>query len=195
MENNNQNELNPNLKISGSFRLFLVILSILGLVCVGYILVSAGESIKDVVGLLAGGAGGILLLLWFIMIVIKKIVKGEDITDAEKIYIENLTKNKIVEIIRKYIFSDMDISAVLRFIVVMGSVFKWMFFYIFAGGALIVFFNKDTLFNQLLMLGLAIVWCPWLENIFLKKVDYKITFIAKVVFTILIFSAGIISQI
>jgi hypothetical protein len=125
---------------------------------------------------------------------IKKIRDSEKLSDTERSYIEDLGHHKITGVIKKYVFSNMDISEPLRFIVVMGWIIKWMLFSIFSGGMILLLFYKHTSLDIALFLFLIVVWCPWIENIFLKKINFKITFIVKLLTTISIFLAGIISQ-
>jgi len=187
----NQSEFYTSYKISKSFKVFLVLFSIAGLLFLGYSSVKAGENLKDTIVLVASATGAIVLLFWFIVAMVKKIRNPENISNIERSYAEDFGRYKVVAIVRKYVFSDMDISQVLNLIVVMGGMFKWLFFYIFAGGTAIVFARNDTLLSKILMLALSVAWCPWLENICLKKVNYKIIFIVKVLMTFSLFMIGI----
>jgi len=192
--NNKQSEFYTSYKISNSFRIFLIFFIIIGLIFTGYLLFRTGENLQNVIKLIIGAAGGITLILWLMTVGIKKIRDSEKLSDTERSYIEDLGHHKITGVIKKYVFSNMDISEPLRFIVVMGWIIKWMLFSIFSGGMILLLFYKHTSLDIALFLFLIVVWCPWIENIFLKKINFKITFIVKLLTTISIFLAGIISQ-
>lgn len=194
MANNKQSEFYTSYKISNSFRIFLIFFIIIGLIFTGYLLFRTGENLQNVIKLIIGAAGGITLILWLMTVGIKKIRDSEKLSDTERSYIEDLGHHKITGVIKKYVFSNMDISEPLRFIVVMGWIIKWMLFSIFSGGMILLLFYKHTSLDIALFLFLIVVWCPWIENIFLKKINFKITFIVKLLTTISIFLAGIISQ-
>jgi len=194
MTDNKQSNFYTSYKISKPFIIFLVLFLIISLTFIGYSLFKIGESLQNVIELMVCAIGGIALILWLMAVSIEKIRNSENLSDTERLYIEDLRRLKITEVIKKYVFSNMNITDCLSFIIVMGGVFKWMFFYIFAGGTVIVFYRNDTLFSKILMLSLAVVWCPWIENLILKKINFKIAFFIKLLLTILIFSAGIISQ-
>ncbi|MCK9615512.1 MAG: hypothetical protein M0R48_08415 [Candidatus Omnitrophica bacterium] len=191
MANNNQTDFPP-YKISKSFKFFITLFSIIALLFLGYILFKTGENLQDIISIITGAIGGIVLIVWLALVSIKKIRNKEGLSDRECLYIDDLGNSKIVNIIKKYIFSNMEIGDVLKFIIVMGYLFKWMFFGVFTFGTIIVFCRNDTFFSKILMLSLGIIWCPWLENLILKKLNYKIVFIIKILATFAIFCAGII---
>ncbi|MFH1876795.1 MAG: hypothetical protein ABH865_07870 [Candidatus Omnitrophota bacterium] len=192
MTDNKQSDFYTSYKISKSFKIFLVLFSIIGLLFLGYSLVKTGENLKDAIVLVASAAGAIVLLFWFIVVMVNKIRNPENISNIERSYAEDLGRYKVVAIVKKYVFSDMDIGQVLNLIVIMGGMFKWLLFYIFAGGTAMVFLRNDTLFNKILILALSVVWCPWLENICLKKINYILIFIVKVLATFSLFMIGIV---
>jgi len=165
-------ENNPEIKISKSFKVFLAFFVLIGVSAVGYLLVQSGEKIGNVVPLLIGALGGIFLIYWLVTAGLRRINGHKELSDSEKRYVENIGKLKITAIARKYVFSDLDIQGVIRFVIVMGSIFKWMFFWIFAGGTVLTLLHKDATFSIALIISLAISWCHWLENIFLQGKFY-----------------------
>ena len=187
----------PEIKISKSFKIFLVFFVVIGVSVVGYALIQSGEKIGNIVPLLIGTVGGIFLIYWLATEGLGRINGNKELSSIEQSYLENIGNLKITATVKKYVFSDLDIRRVIRFVVVMGSMYKWTLFWIFAGGTVLVLLhkdtasNKDTAFNTALIISLAIVWCPWLENLILKKIDYKVAFMGKILLTLLLFAIGI----
>lgn len=184
-------ENQPEVKISKSFKIFLAFFVMIGISATGYLLVQNGEKIGNVVPLLIGAFGGIFLIYWILTVGIVRINGQKELSDNEEHYVEDIGRLKITAIVKKYVFSNLDIQGVIRFAVVMGFLFKWTLFWIFAGGTILVLFHKDTAFNIALIISLALVWCPWLENLFLKKIDYKVVFAGKILLTLALFAIGI----
>ncbi|MDD5195062.1 MAG: hypothetical protein PHQ96_05265 [Candidatus Omnitrophica bacterium] len=190
--NNNQNEFSAPFKVSKSFKIFIVLFSFMGLFFLSYVLSKTGTNLRDIIGIVVGASGGIVLISWMILVSIKKIRNEAGLSEVERLYIDDLEHSKITKVAKQYIFSNMGMGDILRFIVVTGYIFKWAFFGIFAFGTVTVFFRNDTLFSKILMLSLGIIWCPWLENIILKKLNFKIIFIVKLLVSLLIFLSAII---
>jgi len=184
-------ENNPEIKISKSFKVFLAFFVVIGVSAVGYLLVQNGEKVGNVAPLLIGAVGGISLIYWLATAGVGRINGHKELSGSEKRYVDNIGRLKITAIVKKYVFSDLDIQGVIRFVVVMGSIFKWMLFWIFAGGIVLVLLNKDTVFNIALIISLAIVWCPCLENLFLKRIDFKVVFAGKILLTLALFAIGV----
>ncbi len=181
----------PELKLSKSFKIFLAFFVVIGVSVVAYVLIQSGEKVGDIIPLLIGAIGGIFLIYWIVTEGIGRINGNKGLSTIEQSYSENISNLKITAIIKNIFFPDLDIQGVVRSVVVMGSVFKWMFFWIFAGGTILVLIHKDTVFNIALIISLAIVWCPWLENLFIKRMDYKTVFVGKVSLTLILFAIGI----
>lgn len=195
MINDKENNFYKSTQISTPFKIFLILLVIAGVIFLDYLFLKNGKSFSDVVGLTISVIGGSTLLYWFFLTSIRKLRNTEYLTDMERSHVNDLSQLKITEKVKKHVFSNMDITDCLNLTVVMGGSFKWMFFYIFAGGTIVVFLCKNnTSLDRILILSLAVVWCPLIEDLILKRVDFKIIFFIKLILTALIFLVGIFSQ-
>lgn len=191
MNQEKPSQLYTSMNISKSFKIFLMFFIVLALSMLGWVLYKTGEKLDFIIPLIAGETGGIFLIYWIVTKGIRKINGLDGLSDIEKFYVEDIGKLRLTAYIKKYIFSDLDIQGVIRFIVVFGYLFKWMFFWIFSGGTIIVLLHKDTVLNITLISMLAIIWCPWIEGALSRKLDYKIIFIGRILLTFMLFSIGI----
>ncbi len=177
--------------LSKSFKIFLGFFIIIALCFLGYILHKTGDTLDHIIPLLSGAGGGVFLIYWIMTTGVRKIYSLDNLSDTENLLVENINQLKITPYVKKYIFSDLDIQSAIRFIVVSGNHLKWLFFWIFAGGTIIVVSHKDTIFNITLISSLAIIWCPWIEQVIIRKVDYKIVFAGKILLTAIVFFIGV----
>lgn len=178
-------------KISNSFKIFLLILVIIALSFFAYFLAKEGERWSTIAEIIGSAIGGIMLLYWIIRTIGKRARHLSDLSESERLYVDELEQSRITLLAKRYLFSNMNIRGVLGLIIITGYIFKWMFFWIFAGGSIMVIIRNDTFLNKILMLSLAITWCPWIEDLFLKRLNFKTLFIAKLLITGGVFSIGI----
>jgi len=191
MENRKKSEFYTSSKISTPFKVFIGVFLIAGLAFIGYHMYKEGEELGSIASLLFATILGAVLLFW-VFSKIKRIHDLTNLSEVEKSYVNDLANMKATSIIRKYVFSNMDIQPILAFIVIIGDMVKKMLFYIFIGGLLLLFiYGDNTIFDKIIMLSLAIIWCPWAEALLLRKIDYKLTFLSKLVLTIIVFSIAI----
>lgn len=181
-------------KISASFKVFLVVLLICALASISYFLAKEGEDWGEIAGLMAIVIWAIGVCCWFITSIVKRVRNLPNLSDRERLYADDLNRLKITSTIKQTFFSGMDTQEALALMIIMGDLFKWLLFYIFAGGSIIVICRNDTFLNKMLTFSLALTWCPWIENLLLKKINYKITFLLKVILSVLIFSIVITSS-
>ena len=146
---------------------------------------------RNIISLIIAVILTVALIYWFMTGGLKRVRDLSNISDTERLYLDDLNHFQLIQIIKRYVFSDMDIQNVLGFSIIMGNLLKWMLFYIFAVSSIVILIKGDTLINNVLMLSLAITWCPWVENIFLKMLNFKIIFFCKLLITIALFSVGI----
>jgi hypothetical protein len=191
MKNKDSNEFYTSFKISTSFKIFLLIFLIAALGIIGYLLHIQGAGWQSIIELTLGVIFGLVIIYWFMTKGLRRFRDLSNLSDTERFYVDDLSHFELTLFIKKYIFSDMDIRNVLSFIIIIGNLFKWLLFYVFAVGSIIVLLKNDTFLDKVMMFCLAITWCPWIENILLKKVDYKIVFAFKLIITIAIFLIGI----
>lgn len=196
LERNLNNSCSPSrfyttYKISTPFKIFLLVLVIFTTAVITHLSIRSGESWNDILALIIGVTGGSMLIYWFMTTGARRIRSLTNLSDAERSYVENLNRLKITLFIKKYVFLDKDMQNVLSFIVIMDDLIKWMLFYIFTGASIILILRKETLLNKALMFFLAIVWFPWIEKLMLKRTNYKMIFLLRIILTITIFSLGI----
>lgn len=191
MEKKRNGEFRTSLKISTSFKVFLVIFLLSALGIIGYSLYRQGKCWSAIFNLVLGVIFGLGIVYWFIGVALKRLLNLTNLSEQEQSYVDDLKSFKLTEFIKKYIFSDLDIRDVLNFIIILGYVVKWLLFYIFTVGSLIVLCKDDTLLDKMMMISLAVTWCPWVENILLKKINYKIIFILKLLITMMVFFIAI----
>lgn len=191
MEEKRANDSFTSFKISTPFKIFILILLISGLAIIGYSLNKQGQDLRNIISLMIAVILTLALIYWFMTGGLKRVRDLSNISDTERLYMDDLNHSQLTQIIKRYVFSDMDIQNVLGFSIIMGNLLKWMLFYIFAVSSIVILIKGDTLINNVLMLFLAITWCPWVENIFLKMLNFKIIFFFKLLITIALFSVGI----
>ena len=179
-------------EISTSFKIFISIFVALGLLILGYFLLQQGESLRKIITLLFAVVGAVALFLIGGAKAFKRIQNLSNLSPAEKAYADDLSKFKLIVAIFKDLPSGTLAAA--NFLVILGYILKWMLFWIFAGSSIMLLALlgvTSTLLDLLIMLCLATTWCPWLENLLLKKINYKLIFCSKIIATILIFAVAI----
>ncbi|MFH1338779.1 MAG: hypothetical protein ABIH40_02915 [Candidatus Omnitrophota bacterium] len=191
MEKKDSSEFYTSFKISTTFKIFLLILIIFALGIIGYLLHIQGAGWQSIIKLTLGVIFGLAIIYWFMTKGLKRFRNLSNLSDSERFYVNDLSRFKLTLLIKKYVFSDMDIQNVLSFLIIIGNLLKWLLFYIFVIGSIVVLCRDDTFFNKMMILSLTITWCPWVENALLRKVNYKIVFMFKLLITIIIFFAGI----
>lgn len=178
-------------KISPSFKIFIGVFLIVALFLIGYLLYKEGEGLTNIITLMIGVIAGIVLIFW-IFAKMKRVRDLTNLSELEKSHVDDLAGMKITAGIKKLIFPDVDIRPVLAFIVIVGDMINKMLFYIFISGLVLLFIYKNnTIFDKAIMLSLALIWSPWIENIIIKRLDYKIIFLLKLALTIIVFSIAI----
>lgn len=178
-------------KLSLSFKVCLLIFVSLSIVWLTYAEARQGEDWKT---LLIGTGSGVALVYWLITTMARRIRNPNELSTVESSYIEDLSRLKVVSFLRAHVFSEMNLQDVLRFIVILGYLFKWFFFYIFVMGSTLLLIRQNALLDRMFMLALAITWCPWIEDMVVKTINYKIVFALKVALTITLFAVGVASN-
>lgn len=191
MEKKDSNEFYTSFKISASFKIFLLIFLISALGIIGYLLYMQGAGWQSIIELALGVIFGLVIIYWFMTKGLKRFRDLSKLSDTERSYVNDLNRFKPTLFIKKYVFSDMDIQSVLSFVIIIGNLLKWSLFYIFIIGSIVVLCRDETFFDKMMILSLAITWCPWIENALLKKVNYKIIFVLKLLITLTVFFVGI----
>ncbi len=178
-------------KISVPFKAFLSIFLIIGLSYIGYLLYIYDAGLQSIIGTIFVAILGIVLILRLF----SKAIRIRDLTnlsELEESHINDLASMKITTVLKKVIFPDVDIRPILAFVVIVGGILGEMFFYIFIMCLILTFFTKNnTIFDKIMMLSLAIIWCPWIGNMLVKRISYKSSLLFKWVLTIAVFFIGI----
>lgn len=189
------NKFNKPYKFSTSFKVFVFIflLFIIGFLIFNILL---GEEKKWSIfaTFISLGIGFLIMLYLFFTKGIEIIINPSELPDSEKKYIDDLN-NKLnnIALIKKYIFSNMDLRPIAAFIIAIGYIFKWAIFSISFSISLAIFFslfsnsNRATLFDSLPVLLFLLIWYPDSEKPFLKKLNFKTIFILKILLSFLVF--------
>ena len=176
-------------KISSSVKIFISISILIGLLILGYFLSRESESLRRIITLLLAIVGVVALLLIGGAKAFKRIGNLSDLSATEKAYAEDL--NKLIAPIFKDLSSGPSPAG--NALVILGYILKWLFFWVFAGSVIIVLVRGTLLFDLAIILGLTITWCPWLDNLLLKKINYNLVFCLKMIVTVSVFSVAIIT--
>lgn len=186
---------NRTVKISMPFKIFLALLCIAGLIAYGHLLLKAGQSLRMVILNIVMVAGAIVLVVWVPLMLMTAVNKArytpEKMSATEHAYADDLKNFKIMATIKKYIFSDMNMDELFNSIVVAGGALRMAFFWMFTAITVISFIKNYNILNKIVYLSLSVVWCPWIENLFLKKFNFKIVFLIKLLITIFIIAVGV----
>ena len=174
-------------KLSPSFWKLLAVILIAGVAGIAYWFSRTGEDWK---GFLLYAIIG-LVLVWQAVAAGRRIGKGV-LSTVERSYVSDLGSWAPTRAVKQLLFPDVDMEKVLELIVVLGGVMKWLLFLIFLLGVVVTGLRHDP--DVFLMAVLAFVWFPSLERLVLRKIDYKLVFIVKVLLTILVFMVGIASE-
>lgn len=114
----------------------------------------------------------------------KRLRNLSELSERELVYAQNIERWKIL----KAIFKDVPGGArqAANFIVHVGYMIKWLLFWIFCTGFVIVVIRNDTLASKLIFCFLLILWWPGLEDVMLKKINYKIIVITKFILAFIV---------
>ena len=174
-------------KLSPSFWKLLAVILIAGMAGITYWFSRTGEDWK---GFLVCAVIG-LLLVWHAVATGRRIGKGL-LSTSERSYVVDLGSWAPTRAVKRLLFPDVDIEKMLELIVVLGGVMKWLLFLIFLLGVVVTGWRHDP--DVFLMAVLAFIWFPSLDRLVVRKIDYKLVFVAKLLLTVLVFMVGIASE-
>jgi len=185
------NEFYTSFKISLPIKVFIGVLLVITLSWIGCLQYKTGKNLSDIITLIAVIVLCVVFIFW-IFSKMRRLYNLNNLSSIERSYIDDLAAMKITKIIKRLLFPDLDIQFVLSFIIIVGDMMRKLLFYLFIGILGLAFIYKgNTIFDKIIILSLIAIWCPWLEDLLVKKVNYKLSFLLKLTLTATILSEAI----
>jgi len=167
---------------------FITFLSIFVLVMILGITCFLHRSGGDWKGFLLGSVVGIAALVPLFSS-LTRLIK-QNFTEWEKSAAQDIQSLRVTQRIKRYIFPDMDIGLLVKYVVGFNSTLRWTFFILFFAGMVfhLLLLNvtvKTRLTDIIFLAVLAFLWFPLVENRAGRGERFKIFFPLKIVLTAL----------